>query len=222
VNSRLGSGSIRKSSECSRLVTSPKPPRRYRVLAWLSRPIAGALFRPRISGREHVPPGGFVLAANHLSGFDLVALGYPLSRRWVRFMAKSQLFSAWLLGPLVRILGAFPAEGASAVETAAALVREGYPVVIMPEGARRRPDRAHRPHTGAARAALAAQAPLVPAALRGTDGWRRLRRWSVAFGPPIQLDDLEAVEPAVAVRTATERLWAAIQALEARLGATGG
>ncbi len=27
VNSRLGSGSIRKSSLCSRLVTSPKPPR---------------------------------------------------------------------------------------------------------------------------------------------------------------------------------------------------
>jgi 1-acyl-sn-glycerol-3-phosphate acyltransferase len=196
----------------------PSPPRRYRVLAWLSRPIVGVVFRPRVAGREHLPTGGFVLSANHLSGLDVVALGYPLSRRWLRHMAKPQLFSRRLVGPLVRLLGAFPAEGGEAVETAAGLVRAGYPVVIMPEGARRRPDRVHRPRTGAARAALAAHAPLVPAALRGTDKARRLQRWEISFGPPISLDDLPDDDPHAAAHEMTERLWAAIVALEAGLG----
>jgi 1-acyl-sn-glycerol-3-phosphate acyltransferase len=196
----------------------PSPPRRYRVIAWLSRPVVGLVFRPRVTGREHLPQSGFVLSANHLSGFDVVALGYPLSRRWVRHMAKPQLFSRRLVGPVVRLLGAFPAEGGEAVETAAGLVRAGYPVVIMPEGARRRPDRVHRPRTGAARAALAAHAPLVPAALRGTDGVRRLRRWEISFGSPISLDDLPDADPHDAAHVATERLWAAIVALEAGLG----
>jgi 1-acyl-sn-glycerol-3-phosphate acyltransferase len=196
----------------------PSPPRRYRVLAWLSRPIVGVVFRPRVTGREHLPQGGFVLSSNHLSGFDVVALGYPLSRRWLRHMAKPQLFSRRLVGPLVRVLGAFPAEGDEAVETAAGLVRAGYPVVIMPEGARRRPDRVHRARTGAARTALAAHAPLVPAALRGTDQTRRLRRWEISFGQPVSLDDLADDDPHAAAQAATERLWAAIVALEGGLG----
>jgi 1-acyl-sn-glycerol-3-phosphate acyltransferase len=87
----------------------------------------------------------------------------------------------------------------------------------MPEGARRRPDRVHRPRTGAARAALAARAPLVPAALRGTDAARRLRRWVIAFGPPIPLDDLAGEDSRAAAHEATDRLWAAILALEAGL-----
>ena len=199
---------------------SPPPPRRYRVLAWLSRPIGGVLFRPRVTGRELVPQGGLVLSSNHLSGFDIVALGYPLSRRWVRFMAKPQLFSNRLLGPVVSLLGAFPAEGEKSVQTATELVLAGYPVVIMPEGARRRRGQVLRPRTGAARVALAANAPLVPAALRGTDAARRLRRWEIAFGAPIALDDLAGEAPLVAAREATERLWAAIVALEAELDST--
>jgi 1-acyl-sn-glycerol-3-phosphate acyltransferase len=75
------------------MTRTPSPPRRYRVLAWLSRAVVGVLFRPRVTGREHLPQGGFVLSSNHLSGLDVVALGYPLSRRWLRHMAKPQLFS---------------------------------------------------------------------------------------------------------------------------------
>jgi 1-acyl-sn-glycerol-3-phosphate acyltransferase len=198
--------------------TPPSPPRRYRVLAWLSRPIVAVIFRPRVTGREHLPQGGFVLSANHLSAFDVVALGYPLSRRWLRHMAKQQLFSHRLLGRLVRLLGAFPAQGGESVETAAALARAGYPVVIMPEGARRKPGHVYQPHTGAARAALAAHAPLVPAALRGTDNARRLQRWEISFGRPIPLDDLPVDDPHAAAQVATARLWAAIVALEAEFG----
>jgi 1-acyl-sn-glycerol-3-phosphate acyltransferase len=197
-----------------------RPPLLYRVLAVPGGPLARLLFRPRVASRELVPVGGFVLASNHLSGFDSLALAYALYPRALRSMAKVQLFERPLLGPLVRGLGAFPARGGrdadGAVATSARLAGAGHPVVVFPTGARRRRDREHRPRTGAARAALQGGVPLVPAAIRGTDGWRRLRRWHVAFGPAVRLDALPANE-AHAAREATTRLSQAIAELEAAL-----
>ena len=118
------------------------------------------LFRLSVQGIEHVPATGFVLCSNPL------------------------------LGPLVRGLGAVPPRGGDhaqgAVATAARLAQEDHPVVIFPTGARRRSDRVHRPRTGAARAAILGGVPLIPAAVRGTDGWKRLRRWQVAFDPAVR------------------------------------
>lgn len=189
----------------------------YRLVSLASRPLVRLLFRPRVRGAEHTPSSGFVLSANHLSGFDMWALGYALPERWLRHMAKPQLFERLLIGRFVRMAGAFPAhEGA--VEAAAELARAGHVVVVMPEGARRRPDRVHRPRKGAARAALRAHVPLVPAAIRGTDHARALEHWEVVFGPPIALDDVREDDVDDAATVATERLWAAIRELEAGLG----
>ncbi|HXH97544.1 MAG TPA: hypothetical protein VNH40_10075, partial [Gaiellaceae bacterium] len=74
-----------------------------------------------------------------------------------------------------------------------------------------------RPHTGAARIALGAGVPLVPAALRGLDRLSRLGPIHLRFGPPIVLDDLRALESHAAAEEATGRLWAEIQRLEAEL-----
>jgi 1-acyl-sn-glycerol-3-phosphate acyltransferase len=86
--------------------------------------------------------------------------------------------------------------------------------VIFPTGARRRLDKTGRARTGAARTAIEADVPLIPAALRGTDDWRRLEHWQIAFGPPIELDDLSGQEPSRAAREATRRLADAIASLE--------
>jgi 1-acyl-sn-glycerol-3-phosphate acyltransferase len=87
---------------------------------------------------------------------------------------------------------------------------------MFPEGTRRkkglRKKYEARAHTGAARIALAAGVPLVPAGIAGTDQLGRLARLRVAYGPPIPLDDLEGREDAPQV--ATERLMAAIDELE--------
>jgi dTDP-4-amino-4,6-dideoxygalactose transaminase len=58
--------------------------------------------------------------------------------------------------------------------------------------------------------------PLVPAAVVGTERLTALRRWRVAFGEPVSLENLPP-HPRLAAREATERLWNAISALETEL-----
>jgi 1-acyl-sn-glycerol-3-phosphate acyltransferase len=173
-----------------------------------------------VRGREHLPSGGFVVAPTHFSGFDVLAVGYAIAPRTVRNMGKSELFRRPLLGPFVRSLGAFPVRDEQGLQggvpAAAALAANGAAVAIYPEGARRR-GRVRRPRTGAARTALTAGVPLVPAALRGTDGWRARVQWHVAFGAPIDLHDLDGRVDNEAAREATRRLWASVKALEAEL-----
>jgi len=208
------------------MAAPPRPSALYAVIAALSWPILRLVFRLRARGREHLPvEGGYVLAANHWSNFDPWPLGLPLfPRRFLRFMAKSELF--WPpLGWIVRAGGGFPVRRGErdeeAVETAIRLCREGHVVVMFPEGTRRqkglRKTREARAHTGAARIALEADVPLLPAGIAGTDRLARLASLRVAYGAPVPLDDLRGREPREAAQEETERLMAAIGELEGSL-----
>jgi 1-acyl-sn-glycerol-3-phosphate acyltransferase len=197
----------------------------YLLAAAISWPFVKVGFRLRARGVENLPGGGFVLAANHTSNFDPWPLGIPLfPARQVRFMAKSELFNP-ILKPILVGGGAFPVRrgeaDVDAINRAVELVRDGEIVVMFPEGTRRkkglRKKYEPRAHTGTARIALAANVPLVPAAIKGTDRLTRLGPLRVAYGPPIPLDDLRGREIAPAAREATERLMAAIHGLEASL-----
>jgi 1-acyl-sn-glycerol-3-phosphate acyltransferase len=195
-----------------------RPSATYLVIGFLTAPLVRLVFRLRPTGLENVPrSGGFVLAANHLSNFDPWALGIPLfPRRWLRFMAKSELYW-WPLRLVLGAAGAFPVhrgEGdAEAIATAVEHVRAGEAVVMFPEGTRQKKGlrKRFRPraHTGAARIALEAEAPLVPAAISGTDRLARLAPFRVAYGPPLEVtSDLTET---------TERLMAEIDRLRETL-----
>ena len=197
----------------------------YRIIGTLSIPVVKGLYRLRVRGLENVPEGGFVLAANHTSNFDPWPLGIPfLPDRQLRFMAKAELFNP-VLAPFLRAGGAFKVrrgEGdVEAMRTAVELVREGEIVVMFPEGTRQTKGlvkrHAARPHTGAARIALTAKAPLVPVAIGGTDRLLRLGPLRVAYGPPIDLSDLDDQDIKTAAKLATERLMATIDELKATL-----
>ena len=200
---------------------APRPSPVYILVAAVSWPVVYGLYRLRTRGREHLPEGGYVLAANHNSNFDPWALGIPLfPKRYLRFMGKSELF--WTpFKQFATAAGAFPVRrgerDTAALETAAQLCREGHVVVMFPEGTRRkkglRKTYEARAHTGAARIALDADVPLVPAGIVGTDRLGRLAQLRVAYGPPIPVEDLGGREDAATV--ATERLMAAIAELEA-------
>ena len=208
------------------MAAPPRPSLLYAVIAALTWPLLYVVFRLRARGKEHLPAaGGYVLAANHWSNFDPWPLGMPLfPRRFLRFMAKSELF--WPpLGWIVRAGGGFPVRRGErddeAVETAIRLCREGHVVVMFPEGTRRqkglRKTREARAHTGAARIALEADVPLLPAGIAGTDRLVRLAKLQVAYGVPVPLDDLRSREPREAAQEATDRLMTAIGELEASL-----
>jgi 1-acyl-sn-glycerol-3-phosphate acyltransferase len=175
-------------------------------------------FRYRADGKGHLPPsGGYVLAAGHLSNLDPWALGLAIwPRRFLRFMAKSELF--WF--PLVLIVkgaGAFKVNRGQAdleaIETAVRLARAGNVIAMFPEGTRRRKGIRKKyeagAHSGAARIAIEAGVPLVPAGIKGTNGLRQLERWRVSYGTPVELSD----DPA----ETTTRLMVAIHELEASL-----
>ena len=108
-----------------------------------------------------------------------------------------------------------------AIKTAVDLAREGNVVAMFPHGTRQRKGLVKKyqpvPHTGAARIALEAGVPLVPAAIAGTDRLSRLGPLRVRYGKPIPLDDLKNEDPSLAAREATDRLMAEIDRLGAEL-----
>jgi 1-acyl-sn-glycerol-3-phosphate acyltransferase len=204
-----------------------RPPLAYQVVAALSWPVLYGPFRLRARGRENLPKaGGYVLACNHVSSLDPWPLGLPLwPQRWLRFMAKSELY--WF--PLRFVLngaGAFKIRRGlgdrEAIETALRLARDGHVVAMFPEGTRRAKGlvKKHvpRPRSGAARIALEANVPLIPAAVAGTDRLLRFGPLRIAYGPPVELDDLRATdELRLSSQEATDRLMARIAELEASL-----
>jgi 1-acyl-sn-glycerol-3-phosphate acyltransferase len=198
----------------------------YSSIAALSWPILRFAFRYRARGTENLPrEGGYVLAAGHVSNLDPWALGLAIwPRRFLRFMGKSELF--WF--PLSLFLsgaGAFKVHRGradrEAIETAINLARDGNVIAMFPEGTRRKKGLRKKyeagAHTGAARIALEAGVPLVPAGVKGTDGLRYLAPWRVQYGAPIDIDDLRDQEMSAAAREATDRLMTEIHKLEASL-----
>jgi len=204
----------------------PRPSWLYLVLAGLSWPVLKTLYRHRAAGVENVPrDGGFVIAANHWSNFDPWPLAIPLfPRRFLRFMGKSELF--WFpLGAIITAGGAFPVRRGErddeAIATAVDLCLRGHAVVMFPEGTRRkkglRKKHEARWRTGAARIALEAGVPLVPAGIAGTNRLARLGPLRVAYGPPLDLSDLAGTSVIESARVATDRLQDAITELERSL-----
>jgi 1-acyl-sn-glycerol-3-phosphate acyltransferase len=205
------------------VASATRPSWLYLSIGALSVPVVKLVFRHRATGTENLPTtGGFVLAANHWSNLDPWPLAIPLfPHRFLRFMAKAELF--WFpLGPIISAGGAFKVRrgesDGQAISTAIELVREGYAVVMFPEGTRRRKGvrKRHeaRWRSGAARIALTARVPLVPAGISGTERLAHLGPLRVAYGAPIATDDLAELQLPEAARVATERLRDAITELE--------
>jgi 1-acyl-sn-glycerol-3-phosphate acyltransferase len=174
----------------------------YLIARFVLRPMF-LLLRPTITGRENVPAAGpFIIASNHLSFIDSMAIPLMSPRR-VGYLAKAEYFTGtgirgWLTRTLFTALGALPVErdthraAQSALDTAMSVLQAGGGFGIYPEGTRSRDGRLARGKTGVAWLALTADCPVVPVAVAGTDriqpigaGWPRPHRFSVTFGKPL-------------------------------------
>ncbi|MDG4826071.1 lysophospholipid acyltransferase family protein [Asanoa sp. WMMD1127] len=209
-------------------------PRFWLGLQTFARVVVSSVARVRVSGEvpDELRRGPLIMAVNHISPFDPVALTVATRMMGIapRIMASGGLFRAPIVGPVMRASGHIrvdrrTATVGDALGVAAEAVLEGSVVMVYPEG-RIGLDPAMWPErgkTGAARLAFATGAPVIPVAQWGshevmpyvtsfrnvTRGFARslLRRpvIRVHFGPPIDLSDLTPGTPGAAMR-ATERI----------------
>jgi putative phosphoserine phosphatase / 1-acylglycerol-3-phosphate O-acyltransferase len=202
----------------------------YYALRLVVRPEMFPYARFNLKGVDRVPSsGGVLLAANHRSYFDVVALALVAARlgRPVRFLGKREIFDAPLVGLVARGIGGIPVDRGSGsdrpLREAAAALRAGEVVVVLPQGTIPRGpeffDPQLRGKTGTARLAQMTGAPVVPIGIWGTERvWPRSSRLPnmLAIGHPpkvkvrvgrrLDLSGPDAVEE-------TARLMGAISAL---------
>lgn len=124
------------------------------------------------SGVEHLPKTGpAVLAANHLTNFDVFPMQFILPRP-IFFMAKAELHDNPLLDAVLRQLGSFPVNRGVRDEWAFTHARQvlehGQVLGIFPEGKRSAGAGLRPAKTGAARLAMDAGCPIVPLSISGT------------------------------------------------------
>jgi glycerol-3-phosphate dehydrogenase (NAD(P)+) len=175
-------------------------------------------FRVRRLGREHVPPGGVILASNHRSFLDPFVVGCCV-RRPIYFVAKRELFKNPLVGWFLNCMGAFPVRRGQSdeesVKTSLQLLADGKAVVMFPEGTRIVNGSLGRPKRGVGRLALQSGAPVVPVAVTGSenarDGWRiKPVRVHVRLGAPLSFPEV-ANPSAFLAGEVTERIWPCVQ-----------
>ncbi|MBC7639246.1 MAG: 1-acyl-sn-glycerol-3-phosphate acyltransferase [Rhodoferax sp.] len=143
-------------------------------------PLLRLVFRPWVTGLEHVPTaGGAILASNHLSFSDSIFLPLVVERK-ITFLAKADYFTG--RGPKGRLTAAFfkladqlPVDRAggraseAAIRTGLRVLRRGDLLGIYPEGTRSPDARLYRGKTGLARMALQAGVPVLPVAMVDTE-----------------------------------------------------
>ena len=177
-------------------------------------------FRAKAIGTRNVPRSGpLIIACNHVSFLDPPVMG-SFAPRDISYMAKKELFELPVFGGLLRGLGAYPVDregsAAAAIKRSVEVLREGGCIGIFPEGGRN-PDGSKEVRQGVALLASLGKAPVVPAAIVGSQNAKKLGEIKVAFGEPIALpSDRKATREDLA--KFTDEVMSAIRALEKSIG----
>jgi 1-acyl-sn-glycerol-3-phosphate acyltransferase len=126
------------------------------------------------SGQENIPEGGFVYASNHESLVDILVLGAVLPRDF-KWAAKRTVMNVPFLGWHLRLAGHVPVDRNKGKDAAAAVIdafekvlRDDKPLLVFPEGTRTTDGELKAFKNGAFQAAVMAEKPVVPVALKGT------------------------------------------------------
>ncbi len=127
-----------------------------------------------LEGTENVPArGGAVMAINHIGYLDFTYAGYAArpAGRLVRFMAKEEVFTHRVSGPLMRGMHHIPVDreaGAGSYRAAVAALRGGEIVGVFPEATISRSFELKDFKAGAVRMASEAGVPVLPTVIWGS------------------------------------------------------
>jgi 1-acyl-sn-glycerol-3-phosphate acyltransferase len=142
----------------------------------------------RVEGLSRLPSGGVVLAANHSSYLDVVALLAAIPADF-RFVAKRELLGTAVVGRVIRRVGHLTVErtdltqSVADAERVAAALRRGISLFFFPEGTFVRAPGLLPFRLGAFKAAVEAGCPVVPVAIRGTREILPSGAWLPRRGP---------------------------------------
>src|ERR1700759_3414857 len=192
-------------------------------------PFLHTIWRPKVTGIEHVPAsGGAILASNHQSVVDSVFLPLMVNRP-VTFSAKAEYFTA--SGPAARLWARYlkstnqlqmdrdgPRAAQDTLEAALKLLQAGNLFGIYPEGTRSPDGRLYRGRPGVGWPALKSGLPVIPVAMLGTGRVLppghvvpRPGRIEIRIGAPLKFPaEVNAAPPGKARRLIAEQVMSAI------------
>ncbi|PZR73095.1 MAG: AMP-dependent synthetase, partial [Chthoniobacterales bacterium] len=173
-----------------------------RVLCFFGLALARLIYRVTTTGREYLPPGGFLLLPNHITWVDAIVLSLACPRP-IRFIVDAGVYRNRLLHPVLHAVGCIPITARKAKEAmreAATRIRAGEIVCLFPEGELSRSGSLMRLRRGYEIIAREAEAPVVPVwldrlwgSIFSFKGGRFFSKWPssipyrvmVAFGHPL-------------------------------------
>ncbi|MGA2775764.1 MAG: lysophospholipid acyltransferase family protein [Candidatus Omnitrophota bacterium] len=154
----------------------------------------------KTEGRAHIPEsGGLIIASNHLSYLDPLAVGCACPRR-IDFMARDSLFKAPVLGTWMRAVGAFAIKrnsaDISAMKEAIYRLQHGRVLTLFPEGTRQASVLlSTKVEPGVGFLAAKSGATVIPAFVSGTEKalpkgakFFKFARIRVKFGAAVKID----------------------------------
>ncbi|NDK92058.1 1-acyl-sn-glycerol-3-phosphate acyltransferase [Gordonia desulfuricans] len=168
-----------------------------------------------VSGVENTPATGpGVIAINHTGYLDFTYAGIPAflqGRRYVRFMAKKEVFDNKYSGPIMRALKHIPvdrANGAQSYRDAVDYLKRGELVGVYPEATISRSFELKEFKSGAARMALESGAPIIPTVIWGAQQvWTKGHPKKLGrHGFTIMIGVAEPIEPVGDADALTARL----------------
>ncbi|WP_456369811.1 lysophospholipid acyltransferase family protein [Thermodesulfatator atlanticus] len=141
---------------------------------WLSNMVRIAGVRLEVRGLEHIrPEENYIFAANHQSQFDIPVIGTILPHK-ISWLAKKSLFKIPFFGWGLLAAGCVPIDrenprkGLESLMLAVGKTKEGFSVLIFPEGTRSPDGRLQPFKVGGFILAIKSGLPVVPIAICGT------------------------------------------------------
>ncbi len=163
----------------------------FRIMGW------------KINGLENFPTDGpVIMVSNHISLWDPIVAGCSVPRE-VSYMAKDELFSNPILGPVIRGLKTFPVKRGqgdmSAIRNSLSILKQDKVLGLFPEGTRSKTGETQKALPGMVLLMEKSKAPIVPVKVYGTKdlitkGWGKFGKFGVIIGQPLSPEQLKAPE----------------------------
>jgi 1-acyl-sn-glycerol-3-phosphate acyltransferase len=158
--------------------------------------------RTRVEGAENIPEGGCIIAAKHMSDWDIYAI-LPHTKR-PAFIAKKELMAIPFFGAAAKSLDTISIDRGKKgdaitgmTDDARAAIKKGCRIIIFPEGTRKPPLADPDYRFGTARLYAALNVPVVPVALNSGLFWPR--RSLILWPGTATARFLPAIEPGLTV-----------------------